>query len=251
MSNDFVEEKKGGFVSAVVKAFDGFVQTFKKHGLLTVTFILVLFLLLYSFILHPVNVNEIVLQALQQENKLKQEQINASIEQRLEADKLMLTVMNHLVENYNVDRALVFEMHNGSQNLSGCEFLFLSAVSEVLSNRSDTIGGMDYEIDYIADNFSKQHITNIIGETTYNRLKTERYLYYSNLDQYTRSTYRLINKLKNIGGARSVMLIPFVSDRKPLVILVLCSHNETMNAEGIYKYVDGFKSAIERNLMSP
>lgn len=248
--SSYTEEKKSGFFAAIVKAFDSFVQTFKKHGLLTVTFILVLFLLFYSFILHPVDVNKIVLQAFQEESKLKQEQIKAAIEQRLEADKLMLTLMNHLVENYHVDRALVFEMHNGSQNLSGCEFLFLSAVSEVLSNRTDSLGANGYDLDYIADSFSKQHITNIIGETTYNRLKTERYLYYSNLSQYTRSTYRLINKLKTIGHAKSVMLIPFVSDGKPLVILVLCSHNETLDAEGIYKYVDGFKSSIERNLMS-
>lgn len=245
--NKYIEEKKSGFVNSIVKAFDGFVGVFKKNGVAVVSLILVLFLIFYSFILHPIDMNQIVKDVMHKEEKIKQEQMNQSIQQRLEADKMMMAIMNHLVDYYDVDRALVFEAHNGSQNLTGTEFLFLSATSEVLSNKANDDD--KYSLDYIADNFSKQFISNIIGETTYKRLKTERYLYYSNLDEYNRTTYRLINKLKNF-GAESVMLIPFVSDGKPLVILVLTSHSTTMDAEQIYKYVEGFKSSIEKNLMN-
>ena len=244
----WVEETKSGFVKGIIEAFDGFVKTFKQNGLATVTFILVLFMILYSFILNPININDIVTKALQQEDKLKQEQMDASVEQRLQADKLILTIMNHLTQYYNVDRCLTLEMHNGSQSLTGSEFLFLTATAEVISDKADVTGD-PYELDYIADNFSKQHISNVIGETTYNRLKTERYLYYGNLDKYTRSTYRLINKLKMF-GAKSVILIPFVSQNKPLVILVCCSHHDEMDAEAIYKYVEGYKLPIEKYLMN-
>lgn len=247
-SPKWTEETKSGFIEGIVRAFDGFVKVFKTNGLWLVTFIMLLFMIFYSFILNPININDVVTKALEREGQIKQEQMDASVEQRIEAEKLILTMMNHLTQSYNVDRCLTLEMHNGSQSLTGSEFLFLTATAEVLSDKADDETDA-YNLDYIADNFQRQHISNVLGETTYNRLKVEKYLYYSNLDKYNRSAYRLINKLR-LFGAKSVILIPFVAQNKPMVILVCCSHYDTMDANAIYKYVEGYKMAIEKYLIN-
>ena len=239
----WTEEKKSGFVEGIVKAFDGFVQTFKKHGLLAVTFIMLLFLVFYSFILHPLNINQIVTQALNQNKQEEIELKQKSIEQRLKSDKIMLTIMNELSLNYGVDRSLLFELHNSTQNISGVEFLYMSCSYEVLNPN-------DYNLEYIADNFQKQYLTQIIGSESYNQLKHVEYLYFNHLEDYRRSNYRLIAKLKHF-DAHSVMLIPFCDKKNmPLLILVLVSNNNEMDAQRIYIYVKQFKTSIEENLMT-
>lgn len=242
MEDKYNKETKSGFVGAIVNAFDGFVSTFKKHGLLAVTFILVLFLLFYSFILHPININEVVMKALEKNDQIKIEQQQKSIEQRLEADKLIMDVMENLVSDYGVERVMLFEMHNSTQNLSGVEFLYMSCSYEVLDPNNG-------EVEYISDNFQKQYLTNFIGRDGFSQLKHKEYLYYPNLAEYHRNTYRFINKMKKF-DAKSVMLIPFCSEGRPLLVMVIASHNPTMDAESIYNYVKKFKSSIEKNLMS-
>lgn len=238
-----IPEKKSGFVTAIVKAFDGFVATFKKHGLLTVTFILVLFLIFYSFLWHPLNINEIVTKAINQSKQDDIELQQKSINQRLESDKIILNIMDELSSNYGVDRCMLFELHNSTQNISGIEFLYMSASYEVLNPNN-------YDIDYIADNFQKQYLTQIIGAETYNKLKHTDYLYFNNLETYNRSNYRLLSKLRQF-GAKSVMLIPFCNAKHmPLIVLVLVSDENEMDAQRIYNYVKTFRTAIETNLMN-
>lgn len=240
--------EKSGFVSAIVKTFDGFVKVFKKHGLLTVTFIMVLFLLFYSFILHPVNINQIVTDALKKENEIRIEQQQKSIEQRIAADKMMNELMNDIVDNFNVNRCLLFEIHNGTSSLTNLEYLFYSATNELI-NTNNTQGEDVYNLEYQADSFQKQHIANFIGQVVYNRLKHEKYLYFSNLESYHRTSYRFINKLKDI-GAESVMIIPFVSNNIPMVLLVLTSKDTEMDCSRIYDYVEKFRPIIEKNLIN-
>lgn len=238
----WTEETKSGFIEGIIKAFDIFVQTFKKNGLATVTFILVLFMILYSYVLHPININEIVTKAINQSKQDEIELQQKSIQQRLQSDKIMLNIMNELSANYGVDRAMLFELHNSTQNISGIEFLYMSCSYEVLNPD-------DYNIEYIADSFQKQYLTQFVGTESYNQLKHTDYLYFSNLENYHRSNYRLIAKLKHF-GANSVMLIPFVDSKNmPLLILVLVSDSDEMDAQKIYNYVRGFRTSIEQNLM--
>lgn len=241
--NKYIEEKKSGFINSIVKAFDGFVNIFKKNGLLTVTFILVLFMVFYSFIFKPIDMNNIITRALDKSKKEEIQQQQKSIEQRLESDKIMLSIMNELATHYGVSRSMLFELHNSTQNLSNVEFLYMSASYEVLDPN-------DYEIEYVADNFQKQYLTQIIGSDTYNKLKHSDYLYFNNLENYHRSNYRLISKLKQF-GANSVLLIPFCNSNKiPLLILVLVSDNDEMDPAKIYDYVKTFRHSIEMNLMT-
>lgn len=239
----WTEETKSGFIEGIVRAFDGFVGTFKKNGLATVSFILVLFMILYSFVLHPIDINSIVTKALQQSKLEEMEQKQRSIQQRLQSDKIMLNMMDELTSNYGVDRAMLFELHNSTQNISGIEFLYMSCSYEVLNPN-------DYDIEYVADSFQKQYLTQFVGNESYNKLKHTDYLYFSNLEDYHRSNYRLIAKLRHF-GANSVMLIPFVDGKNmPLLILVLVSDSKEMDAQKIYNYVKSFRTSIEANLMN-
>lgn len=114
-NGNFVPETKSGFIDGIVKAFDIFVGTFKKNSLLTVTFILTLFMLLNSFVLHPIDINKIVTETLQKEDQVRIELVEKSIQQRFEADKMINQLMNELVEDFDVNRAMMFELHNGSK----------------------------------------------------------------------------------------------------------------------------------------
>lgn len=236
------KETKSGFVGALVSAFDGFAAVFKKHGLLAVTFILVLFLLFYSFILHPININQVVMKALEKNEIATVEKQQKSIEQRLEADKLLIDVMEKVVEDYGIDRVMLCEMHNSTKNLSGVEFLYMSASYEVLDPENP-------ELDYIGDNFQKQYLTSFIGRDGFRQLMVKDYIYYSHLENYKSNSYRLIHKMKKF-DSKSLMLVPFCSDGRPLLVVVISSHEETMNAEGIFNYIKRFRSAIESHLIS-
>lgn len=242
---DWTPETKSQFIDAIVKGFDGFVKTFRKNGLLFCFLILLLFMLLYSFVLSPIRIGEIVEKLMDAQRKEKVEDIERHVQQRMEADRLMLNIMNSITEDYDVDRCMVFEAHNSTNNLSQVPFLYLTCSSEILAG--DTTNGED--IDYISDSFSHQMISNFIGSITWNRLKHEKYLSFNHLENYKRNTYRFINKMRDF-GAHSLMIIPFVSSNVPLVLLVVSSRAETIPAEKIYAFVEKFRPEIEKNLMA-
>lgn len=244
----FEKETQSGFVKVIVDAFDGFVKTFKTNGLGSVSFILVLFMIFYSFILNPLNINDIVQKALAREDKIRIENQSKSIEQRLEADKMINRLMTELIDDFDINRILILETHNGSNNLAGVEFLYYSAINEMISTNSKQ--GTDiYDIEYQADNFQKQHIANFVGQETYQRLKHSKYLYFSDLENYHRTNYRLIHKMYSI-GAESLMIIPFVSHNIPQVLMLISSREKQMPVDKIYDYVERYRSQIESDLMN-
>ena len=61
-----MEKKKtsNNFITICTNAFGKFVAVFKKYGVATVTYILLLFLIFYSFVINPININNIVEKAL-------------------------------------------------------------------------------------------------------------------------------------------------------------------------------------------
>lgn len=248
MEENNLPEKKTEFVDGFVKAFEGFVKVFKANGLATVTFIMVLFLAFYSLILKPVDINSLIVNALKKEEKLRIENQEKSIEQRLEAEKMINSLMTEIIDDFDVNRCLLFEIHNGSSSLSGLEFLFYSAVNEMIST-NNTQGEDVYNTDYQADIFQRQHIGNLLGNDTYKRLKMDKYLYFSNLENYHRTNYRFIHKMKSI-GAESVMIIPFVANNIPQVLLVCSSKEPEMPAQQIYNLVEKYRGRIEQNLMN-
>lgn len=245
----YTQEAKSGLFKSLVETFEKFVKVFKRNGLAAVTFILLMFLLFYSLILNPLNINDIVKEALRHERTERETMLERSVEQRLMADRMINNLMNELVDgNYGINRCLLFEIHNGSQNLSGVEYLYYSATNECLSNK-DSLGNVVYDLDYAADNFSRQNISNFIGQLTYDKLRHEKYLYFPNLENYHRTSYRLLSKMHMI-GANSAIIIPFVSNNIPMVLLTCTSKNNTLDPKAIYEHVEKYRTLIETQLMS-
>lgn len=236
------------FMSSIIQAFNNFVNVFKQNGLVTVTFVLMLFMLLYSFVINPVNINDIVQQTLIKEKSVNIEMQEQSIDRRIKADKIINEMMEHIVDNFNVNRCLMLEIHNGTSNLAGVDYLYYTATNEVISTANSDEHADEHDIEYVADMFQRQNISNFIGTTTYNKLKYKAYVYYDNLDNYARNQYRLVHKMKLI-GAESMMLVPFVKNDIPMAILLVSSKDKSMNARDIYDCVDSYKNIIEANLM--
>lgn len=69
-------------ITKITNAFNKFVETIKKHGVLISLYAVALLIILYSFIVNPVNPNTIV-------NKLyehKEKEHIESVDKRLQAD---------------------------------------------------------------------------------------------------------------------------------------------------------------------
>lgn len=250
-NNKWVEETKSGFVKNIVDGFGAFVKIFKEQGFGFVSLVLVLFLFFYFCILSPIDINKIVMNTLYQEEVMKQEQKQKSLEQRLEADKMINDLMTEIIDNYDVNRCILLEAHNGTSNIAqngGVDFLFYSAVNEMI-NTNNKQGQDVYDINYESDLFQRQAIGNLIGIESYNRLRHSKFLYFSDLDSYHRSNYRFISKMRSI-GSESVMIVPFVSNNIPQILLVISSREPELPAEKIYSLVERYRSQIEKLLMN-
>lgn len=239
-----MEKKKSDFniVTIVTNAFDSFVKVFKKNGVATVSYILILFMFFYAFIINPVNINSIVEKALiENRNNIKTDKDN-SVQKRMAADEVLIPVMEDIAEREDVSRVLLFEKHNNSQNISGIDFLFLSSTYECISPD-------DIELDYIGDSFQRQYVTNFLGKEILGLLKYKKYLYYNHIEDCNHTNHRLLHKLRRF-DAKSVMLIPFLNDNKqPLLILAVISNKGEIDYNEIYNKLKPFESNIKQSLM--
>ena len=124
-----MEKKKtsNNFITICVNAFNKFVAVFKKNGILTVTFIMVLFLIFYLIIINPININSIIEKKLYNENKEREYVDDTAFERRLQADEYCMPLLDEIVENnHSIDRAMIFELHNGVKTKGHIDMLFMS-----------------------------------------------------------------------------------------------------------------------------
>lgn len=208
-------ETRGDFVNKITEAFDKFVGTFKKHGIASVTFIFVLFLLLYSFIINPISIKEIVDKAIENNNSNISFIEDKAFEKRLQADRLLIPILNEIVEeNDSIQRAIICEMHNGITTKGHLDLLYLSATFETIDSNYP-------ELDLIGDFFQKQPLNSLFGHGVDN-LMLKKYVYYTDIGNKNVSS-RFARKLSKL-GINSVMLVPIKDENDvPLIILVIAS----------------------------
>ena len=239
-----MEKKKtsNNFITICVNAFNKFVATFKKYGVATVTYILLLFLIFYSFVINPININNIVEKALDNRHNQTQQLKEESANRRMAADEILIPIMENIAERPDVSRVLLFEKHNSTQNLSGIDFLYLSSTYE-------TIDPNQLDLDYIGDSFQKQYVTNMLGTEIMGLLRHKDYLYYNHIENCNHPNHRLLHKLRKL-DAKSVMLIPFRNSKnQPLLILAVISNPGEFDAKSIYEYVKPYENSIKQALM--
>lgn len=218
---------KQNIINIFINAFNKFVAVFKKNGILTVTFILILFLLFYLIIINPININTIIEKKLQNKDKEREYVEDTAFEKRLKADEYCMPLLDEIVENNHlIDRAMIFELHNGVKTKGHVDMLFMSCTFESIASDKP-------ELDMISDMFQRQSINSMFASGIH-PLRFKKYLYYNDLVTSREGTSRLLKKLNKF-GIKSVMIIPVLDSKNvPIILIILASSND-FDAETTYE----------------
>ena len=232
-------------LTSLSTAFNKFVMTFKRNGLLYTTIILLLFILTFTLIINPIRFDNIVEQQIEKHyDKTKdeeQKQKNNNDVKRIKADEIITPLLEDIQSKFQLDRVILFESHNNTENISHCPFLFYSATYEVIDCD-------DYTIDYISDSFQRQYTSNFLATEVMTMLKHKDYIYYDNLQNYNRNKSRLLIKLKRF-GIINTMIIPINSKEGQVIMLIVVCNNDAINCDEVYKYLKPSLSQISQSLI--
>ena len=232
-------------LTSLSAAFSKFVLTFKKNGLLYTTIILLLFILTFTLIINPIRIDSIVEEQIEkhysQTKDEEQKQKSENDVKRIKADEIITPLLEDIQSKFQLDRVILFESHNNTENISHCPFLFYSATYEVIDCD-------DYAIDYISDSFQRQYTSNFLCNEVMTMLKHKDYIYYDNLQNYNRNKSRLLIKLKRF-GIKNTMIIPIHSKEGQVIMLIVVCNNETIYCDTVFKYLKPSLSQISQSLI--
>lgn len=232
-------------LTSLSTAFNKFVLTFKKNGLLYTTIILLLFILTFTLIINPIRIDSIVEEQIEKHyDKTKDEEQKQKSEndvKRIKADEIITPLLEDIQGKFQLDRVILFESHNNTENIAHCPFLFYSATYEVIDCD-------DYAIDYISDSFQRQYTSNFLCNEVMTMLKHKDYIYYDNLQDYNRNKSRLLIKLKRF-DVKNTMLIPIRSKEGQVIMLIVVCNNETIDCDEVFKYLKPSLSQISQSLI--
>lgn len=242
---DKLNEIISTLLTSLSTAFNKFVLTFRRNGLLYTTIILLLFILTFTLIINPIRIDSIVEEQIEKHyDKTKDEEQKQKSEndvKRIKADEIITPLLEDIQIKFNLDRVILFESHNNTENISHCPFLFYSATYEVIDCD-------DYSIDYISDSFQRQYTNNFLCNEVMTMLKHKDYIYYDNLQDYNRNKSRLLIKLKRF-GVKNAMIIPIHSKEGQVIMLIVVCNNETIDCDTVFKYLKPSISQISQSLI--
>ena len=219
--------------NALSNAFAKVVSAVKRNGALVSAWAVLLFIILYNFIIYPININELI--------KEKHDQIeaqhNENVDKRLLADQLIPTVLENIRIKYNLDRVSLLEMHNSTQNINGVSFLYLSMIYEEVAD----------SVDYITDSYQYQRTGNFYE--MFAEMKKEGCVILNNMDNIKDPKYTRIMKRMIKNGTHSAMFIPIFNQNMRIDgVIVLSSARDTINYKeigaGISKPIEEIKKLI-------
>ena len=219
--------------NALSNAFAKVVGVVKRNGVLISTWSVLLFIILYTFVINPINVNEFI----KEKHDQMEEQHNENVDKRLLADQMIPTILENIRIKYNLDRVSLLEMHNSTQNINGVSFLYLSMIYEEISDSTD----------YITDSYQYQRTGNFYE--MFSEMKKEGCVILNNMDNIKDPKYTRITKRMVKNGTHSAMFLPIFNQNMRIDgVLVLSSANDTINSReiwaGISKPVEEIKKLI-------
>lgn len=222
-------------VETIASMFSRFVGVLKKYGVLVSTWGVLLFVLLYSFIINPFDINKVI-SALEKD---RDKQHNESVDKRLIADQMIPVILKNMRLEHNLDRVCLLEMHNSTENINNVSFLYMSMVYEDFDFQNDSILS-------IGDYYQRQRTSDYTE--AFNEMRTKGYVYIEDLDNYDKDfCIRLVRKVRH-NGTKSIMLVPLFNEDRIDAVLVLSSFKPSMNINMIgatlYKPVEKLKSLI-------
>ena len=219
--------------NALSNAFAKVVSAVQRNGVLISTWAVLLFIILYTLVVNPINVNEIL-----KEKKIEIEKEHSeNVDKRLLADQLIPTILENIRIKYNLDRVSLLEMHNSTQNINGISFLYLSMIYEEVAD----------SVDYITDSYQYQRTGNFYEMFT--DMKKDGYVILNNMDNVKDPKYTRITKRMVKNGTHSAMFVPVFNQNMRIdAVLVFSSANDTINSKeiwaGISKPIEEIKKLI-------
>lgn len=203
-------------ITKITEAFTRFIASVKRYGVLISLYAVALLIILYSFIINPINPNDVVSKLYEQKEK---EHIE-SVDKRMQADSYVPQILKKIRLEYGLYRVCLLELHNNTENLNGVSFLYFSMMYEDFDFRNDSIAE-------IADSYQHQRITQYAD--LFSDIKKNNYAYYHNLREYdSEHSYRLIKKVAS-SNANSILYLPLRSNGQIKGLLTLSSDKDSID----------------------
>lgn len=219
-------------ITKITEAYSKFVNAVKSSGILVSLYSVALLIMLYSFIVNPINPNDIVNRLYEQKEK---EHIE-SVDKRLQADAYVPQILKKIRLEYGLYRVCLLELHNNTENLDGVSFLYFSMMYEDFDFKNDSI------IE-IADSYQHQRITQY--SDLFSDIRKNNYAYYHNLREYdSEHSYRLIKKVAS-SNANSILYLPLRSNGQIKGLLTLSSDKDSIDIAEIGSRISTEIEAIE------
>ena len=201
----------------------------KKNGILISTWCVLLFIVSYSFIINPINLNNLIIEM----NNNKIEEHTESVNKILIADEAMPILLDNIRIKHNLDRVCLLELHNNSTNINNVSFLYFSLTYERFDFNNDSL-------DYIGDYYQHQRSNEYFQ--VFKDMKRCGYAYYHHLNE-NNYNIPMLKKIKS-NGTNSIILVPILNHKNQVnAILVLSSRDNEMNISEIGK--DLYPSVIK------
>lgn len=219
--------------NALSNAFAKVVGAVKRNGALVSAWAVLLFVILYTFVINPININELI----KEKHDQMEAQHNENVDKRLLADQLIPTILENIRIKYNLDRVCLLEMHNSTQNINGVSFLYLSMIYEEVAD----------SVDYITDSYQYQRTGNFYE--LFAEMKKCGYVIMNDMDNIKDPKYTRITKRMVKNGTHSAMFFPIFNQNMRIdAVLVFSSARDTINSKeigaGISKPIEEIKKLI-------
>lgn len=214
----------------LIDGFNKLVSTVKHNGALTSLWAVVIFILLFTLVINPVNVNEIIMQTNKQKNIEHAESVN----KRLLADEFMIDILDKLRLRYNVDRVSLLEMHNSTSNINEVSFLYMSMTYESVDVFNDSI-------QYVSDQYQQTRTSEyaqVIKECA-----RKGHLYFNVEDAKKDVRFVRMAKKLEMNGTSSILFYPLFNGKRLDGMLVFSSTKDNFNYQDILMNVN--KSAAK------
>lgn len=219
--------------TALSNAFSKVVGAVKRNGVLISTWAVLLFIILYTLVVNPININEFI----KEKHDQMEAQHNENIDKRLLADQMIPTIIENIRLKHNLDRVSLLEMHNSTQNMNGVSFLYLSMIYEEVAD----------SLDYITDAYQYQRTGNYAD--LFLEMKKNGYVILNDMEHCEDIRFKRITKRMVKNGTHSAMFIPITNNEGRIdAVLVLSSSECIINSRnigaGLSKSVNEIKKLI-------
>ena len=220
-------------ISEIANAFAKVVDAVKRNGSLVSAWSVLLFIMLYTFVINPLNINELI----KEKHDQMEAQHNENVDKRLLADQMIPTILENIRIKYNLERVSLLEMHNSTQNINGVSFLYLSMIYEEVAD----------SVDYITESYQGQRTGNFYE--MFAEMKKDGCVIINDMGNIKDPKYTRITKRMVKNGTHSAMFMPIFNQNMRIdAVLVFSSARDTINSKeiwsGISKPIEEIKKLI-------